>query len=251
MSREDSYRYVDYRRMIDWGSRLKREVPFLAARLGAPDGRLVVDFGCGPGEHARALADEGFRLLGLDRSLEQLRRTGGHDDLALFAGGDLASLPLPPGTDAAGAICLGNTLVHIMEDDQYRAVFRGIREVIGPGGPFIVQILNYVRLREKGIRHLPLNFREGENGGESVFLRLLDFVDHRSVRFEVITLERGAGDEPARVARSTDTLLRALRHDELECFLRDAGFEEVELFGSYDARPFEPLASTDVIAVAR
>lgn len=251
MSREETYRNVDYSRMIDWGSRLQRELPFLIDQLGPPDGSLVIDLGCGPGAHVRALSDEGYRALGFDRSASMLERAGRSDELALFAGGDMTSLPLLPEPCAAGAICIGNTLVHIMEDEQYRSVFAGIRKVIRPGGALIIQILNYVRLREGNVRHLPVNFREGKEGGEVIFLRLLDFLDERRVHFEVVTLERRVPDEPAHLAKTTSTILRSLRYDELERFLVGAGFADVRFFGSYASTPFDPSSSPDVLVVAR
>jgi len=237
--------------MIDWENRLRREMPFLVEQLGPPGDGLVIDLGCGPGVHVRALANEGYGTLGLDLSASMLERAGRPDDRVLFAGADIGSLPLLPVTKAAGAICLGNTLVHIMEDDQYRSVFAGIRDVIRQGGALIVQILNYARLREGNIRHLPVNFRKGDDGSEVIFLRLLDFLDDRRVHFEVVTLERSVPEKPAQLSKTTSTILRSLQHDELEGFLHDAGFADVTLFGSYAAAPFDPHTSGDVIAVAR
>ncbi len=251
LSQKETYRNVDYRRMIDWGSRLKREFPFLREKLGPPDGALVIDLGCGPGEHVRALTDDGYRALGLDSSASMLERAGKPDELAFFAGADIASLPLLPIPCAAGALCLGNTLVHMIDDELYRSTFAGLRKVIRPGGALIIQILNYVRLREGKVRHLPVNFREGPEGNEVIFLRLLDYLDDRRVHFEVVTLERPLPEEPVRLSKTTSTILRTLRFDELERFLNDAGFEEVEFFGSFASSPFDPSSSSDVIAVAQ
>jgi SAM-dependent methyltransferase len=53
----------------------------VAARLrslGVPPGSLVVDAGCGTGRYAAALAEAGFRVIGLDRSAAlRARRAGG------------------------------------------------------------------------------------------------------------------------------------------------------------------------------
>jgi hypothetical protein len=110
--------------------------------------------------------------------------------------------------------------------------------------------VNYRRILERGIRHLPLNFRETE-GGETLFLRLLDPIDERRIRFEIVTIERRPPDGESRVARSASSVLRPLKDEELIGFLARAGFASIELFGSYDRAPYAPLDSHDVLAVAR
>ncbi len=249
--RSESYRRIDYGKMIDWTSRLARELPFLVEQLGPPSAAPLFDLGCGPAIHTRALVEKGYRVIGLDRSEAMLERAGKAPAGSLFVMGDLTALPLSAATGAAGAICLGNTLVHFLDDEPYVSLFRALRERITPGGALIIQILNYVRLREGKVRHLPLNFRDGGDGNEAIFLRLLDFLDERRVHFEVVSLMRRPAEETARLTNTTSSILRALRFDELVAFLGRGGFDKIELFGSYGGEPFDEHRSHDVIAVAR
>ncbi len=53
-----------------------QEVDFFAGELGLRPGQRVLDFGCGPGRHARAMADLGVDVVGLDLSLPFLRAAG-------------------------------------------------------------------------------------------------------------------------------------------------------------------------------
>src|SRR5579864_9467395 len=46
----------------------EQEVAFLVDELGLQPGRRVLDVGCGPGRHARALAARGVDVVGLDVS---------------------------------------------------------------------------------------------------------------------------------------------------------------------------------------
>jgi SAM-dependent methyltransferase len=48
----------------------EREVAFLVEHLGLAAGAAVLDVGCGPGRHARALAERGLRVTGVDISPE-------------------------------------------------------------------------------------------------------------------------------------------------------------------------------------
>ena len=52
-----------YEARIDWGARLKRELPFVCRHLGAPGARGVLDAGCGPGHHVLALQSRGYRIV--------------------------------------------------------------------------------------------------------------------------------------------------------------------------------------------
>ncbi|RPJ43780.1 MAG: hypothetical protein EHM19_08030 [Candidatus Latescibacterota bacterium] len=167
-----------------------------------------------------------------------------------FVRGEMARLPLRGSGRFGGAYCLGNTLVGLLEDDEFLSLFRSLRGLLAPGAPFLVQIVNYRRILETKVRHLPLNFRAGEDG-ETLFLRLLDPIDERRIRFEVLTIERRPPDGESRVASATSTVLRPLKDEELKSFLAHAGFRSVELFGSYAGSPYAPLESHDVIALAR
>jgi hypothetical protein len=122
------------------------------------------------------------------------------------------------------------------------------------GGKLLLQILNYHGLRSRGARHLPLNFRRSEGGSDAdselVYLRLMDFDDTGHVEFHVVTLARSLANETVSVTDSVRRRLRALEYSELQSLLSAAGFQEIELLGNYSGSRFDPLESTDVIAVA-
>ncbi len=250
MSTDDPYSRVDYVRMVAWEGRLAREMPFLCDRLGKPRAdRPVFDLGCGPGRHTEALAQAGYRAIGIDISESMLEKRSLEPAGVRFLRGDMACLPLRGKGISGGAVCLGNTLVALEQDDRYRECFRTVCELLEPGAPFVIQVLNYARILSKGIRHLPLNFRPTEDG-EIIFLRIMDPIAPDQLRFELVTLERKNGRE-TELVRTTSTLLRPLQHSELTRFLKEAGFDSTILFGSYDGAPFDPDESTDVLIVAR
>ncbi|HLG92190.1 MAG TPA: methyltransferase domain-containing protein [Acidimicrobiales bacterium] len=85
------------------------EAASLARLLGLRPGEVVLDVGCGPGRHARALADMGLEVVGVDLSEEFCRLAAAGAPLpARFVRGDVRSLPLRPGAaDAAICVCQG------------------------------------------------------------------------------------------------------------------------------------------------
>ncbi|MFH1278003.1 MAG: methyltransferase domain-containing protein [Candidatus Eisenbacteria bacterium] len=249
MTGNDPLERVDYRRFVAWKARIERELPFLREIFGRP-GLPILDVGCATGEHSAALAAEGHAVVGLDLSESLIRQAREAHDRPRFVRGDMTALPFRGEGILGGALSVGNTLAYPLGDDRHLALFAALRRHLAPGAPFLIQILNYHRIREKGIRHLPLNFRKTE-GGEALYLRILDPIDDDRIRFEMLTLERRPDQGETRIVDRTETVHRSLRHGELVGFLREAGFGEVELFGNYGGDPYEPLESPDVIVVAR
>jgi SAM-dependent methyltransferase len=122
-----------------------QEVAFLVAELGLAPGMRVLDVGCGPGRHARALAAQGIEVHGVDiseRFVDLARRdapTG-----ATFERLDarrLADLLEPSGFDAAICLCQGafGVMTERADDD---AVLAGIATVLCPGGRLALSAFN-------------------------------------------------------------------------------------------------------------
>ncbi len=254
----DPYSRLEYRRLIAWPKRIQREWPLLEEALTGDrttSGALgrVLDLGCGTGEHARFLVDQGFEVVGVDASasmIEKATETPPTSGLR-FLHGDVAELEELTEGRFDGAICLGNTLPHIRTDEALGSFLRGLRRRLAPGASWIVQLLNYERIVAREERHLPLNFRPHEDG-ESVFLRLMQVEDDGRVLFFPTTLRfRPDADPPVTVAASKRVELRGWRLAELEAAFDDAGFGERRLYGSFEKRAFEALESRDLVMVSK
>jgi hypothetical protein len=93
----------------------------------------------------------------------------------------------------------------------------------------LFNILNYERIFEKKIRHLPLNFRPGEGDEEIVFLRLMELLEGGKVRFCPTTLMyHPDSDPPVELGRSRRVDLPGWRLQDLLPRLSKAGFQVVE-----------------------
>jgi SAM-dependent methyltransferase len=247
----DHWSRVDYRRLIAWPERIRREWPFIAATLGTRRPALVIDLGCGTGEHSRELAAHGFDVVGIDSSPAMLERAADQPvpPNVRFVEGDVADVAALVDRPAQGAICLGNTMPHL-DDEAMRRFARGLATVLEPGAPFLFQVLNYERIRAAGIRYLPLNFIR-EDGEEIVFLRLMAPRGDGTVIFSPTTLRyRPDAEVPVEVETTRSVKLRAWTWAELRSVFGEAGFRSIEAHGSYDRKPFEPEQSPDIIGVA-
>lgn len=252
-SSTDKYSRIEYRRLIAWPRRIEREAPLLEKVLSTGPSRRLLDLGCGTGEHSRFLVSRGYEVVGVDSSPSMLAaaREQPLEPGLEFVEGDIRQLARAVEGHFGGAICLGNTLPHLEDEDDLEAVLAGLRERLQVGAPVVLQLLNYERIFQRGERYLPLNFRPDEKG-EIVFLRLMQLEDTGAVLFFPSTLELDPeADPPLAIKTSKKVRLRGWRVAELEAALDRSGFRRRIRFGTFDEGHFEPAESPDLIIVAR
>ena len=249
----DRYATFDYSRLISWPARLQREWPFLDPLLAAAPSRRVLDLGSGTGEHARLISSKGYEVLGLDTSpamVEKARSGGG-----TFVLGDMRELSALIGEERFGvALCLGNALPHLTGEDDLERLAGELRKVLLPGGPVVIQFLNYDRLERKKERALPLSFLPDPDdpAASLLFLRAIELRPDKRVVFMPTVLRVRPDQEPPMELLGTQRVeVRSWRADDLERAFRVAGFTSIEILGSYGREPFDAGESRDVIFVAK
>lgn len=257
-SRTDSpYSRLNYRRLIAWPERIRREWPFLERQVSRSPEPSVIDLGSGTGEHARHLASRGIRTLGVDRSSEQIARARDFENEfaegPTFAEGDLTELSRLTDQRFGLALCLGNVLPHL-DDRQLEAMLRELAQVLLPRGRLVLQILNYERILSQGIRYLPINVRDNPQAkGEIAFVRLLrpDPDDRRFIWFYPTTLAISPGaPQPVEVEASKEVRLRAWQRPELEAFLAGNGFDLEAAYGDMTGGAYGSETSADLTVAA-
>lgn len=253
MSPTNHYAHIDYRKMIAWPARLAREWAFLAKPFNALPSRRLLDLGCGTGEHARYFAEKGFEVVGVDVSetmLARAREEGIPAGVQLLLG-DLVHVEAVVAGTFGGAICLGNTLAHITDHATLTQLFRGVRSVLLPGAPIVLQVLNYERLVHAGQRCLPLTFIQDAEG-EAIFLRVMTHHPGGGVTFTPSLLRyRKDGDPALEVITSHNVPLHGWTRPEVESALDAAGFAARQLFGTMADTPYVDHDSPDLVVVAR
>jgi SAM-dependent methyltransferase len=253
LSLPDPYARIDYDLVVDWISRLRREGPFLERTFSSSPTRRLLDLGCGTGEHSRWLAQQGFEVVGVDRSEAQLEkaRQAPNPPGVSFVDGRIEEVGRLVTGPFGGALSIGNTLPGLTTAKELGDLFGSVRALLPPGAPFLIQILNYEKIFATHQRFLPPIVRDTDDG-PLVFLRLMDPRADGTVRFTPSLLRWHPDREPPlEIVASNGTTLRGWRREEIEALLDEAGFADRTLHGGIPEQPFEPATSGDLVVVAR
>ncbi len=250
--KENAFSRLEYRRYVAWSTRIQREAPLILDTLNRTAERKVLDLGCGTGEHSRFLAGEGFEVVGVDRSETLLAQAQAEPESAgvQFVHCDLRDLSGLEFGRFGGAICLGNTLVNLREESDLERFAQGLSGSLVPGGRILIQILNYFGLRERKVRHLQLNFLEDE-GGERVFLRMMQYLPEGLVRFYPVTLKLDpSAEQPVELVHARAVELRGWELGEIKPILERNGLRVVRVLGDMVDAAFDPVNSSDLVVIA-
>ncbi len=238
-----------YDTMNDWPARLAFELPFFRRLFDRRNVCSVLDAACGSGRHAVAFAGWGLHVAGADASPAMIALARQHAavigvnvrfEVAGFA--DLGERFTEP-YDAL--VCLGNSLVHVLGDEEMEATLRSFRDRLRPGGLLVLHNLNY----DRRWRERPRFFAPdaGTVGGrEALIWRFADYGD-QLITFHTALFTKQDGGWQVEV---NSTLQRPWRRGELFSHLTWAGFTHIQFHGDLTGAPFNKDTSGDLVVVA-
>ncbi|MFP4053874.1 MAG: class I SAM-dependent methyltransferase [Phycisphaerae bacterium] len=208
--------------------------------------RSAVDAACGTGLFTFALAREGAQVVGADLSESML-------DKARAAAGPLAGnvrwvrSPMQSlGEKLAGpfdaVLCMGNSLPHLLSDDELDETLAGFAALLPSGGLVVLHLLNYTRVIKQRERIVGIDRNETRE-----FVRFYDFADEM-VRFNVLEIDWST-TPPSHEIHST--MLYPWRQAELADALAAAGFECLRSFADLSlSEPFDEMDSDVLVMTA-
>jgi SAM-dependent methyltransferase len=242
-----------YGPLTPWPERLAREGPVLEKTFAAAPLQRLIDLGCGSAEHARYLAACGFEVVGIDASKEALEaaRQAPLPPQVQLLHGDMGAVEAMVRGQFGGAICLGNSLAHIVGTESLCRMMVGLRRRLLPGAPIVIQTFNFDRIFHCRERYLPLEFRPDDDG-ELISLPLLAAQADGILLFSPYLVRHRPGEEtPIEVIAARSMQLRGWRKWELEEVLEVAQFGSVSAHGGWDESPFGELTSPELLLIAR
>jgi SAM-dependent methyltransferase len=205
-----------------------QEVQFLEWALALEPPARLLDFPCGLGRHALALAARGYQVTGLDLSPEAVaaakaEATARGLTVHLERGDMRAAVP---GGPYDGACCLGNSFGYLLHAETERFV-RHVHAAVRPGGRWVIDT---GVAAESLFPHFQPE-RTLEAGG--VTYRVQSIFQPRTGRLEQATvLSRGEERQEAQVSYAVYTLA------ELRRLLEAGGWAVLHADGGLDRRPF-------------
>lgn len=210
------------------------EVRRMANWLRLPAGSRILDLCCGMGRHSVALADEGYRVTGLDLSkvlLAEARKLDNSGRIT-WVEGDMRRLPLDGPFDAV--VNLFTSFGYFEEEQENARVLAEMGRVLAPGGKFIIDFLNASYVEKNLVPHSQR--RDG-----NVLIDEKRAVEDGFVRKRITLSEPGQPDRK---------YLEQVRLFGLEDFRRLAqgtGLAIEAAYGHYDGTAYDPETSLRLI----
>jgi SAM-dependent methyltransferase len=164
-----------------------------------------------------------------------------------FEVADFANLGMFLGKFGA-VLCLGNSLPHLLSQEELLVALRQMRERLIPGGVLILHNLNYdLRLKKKP------RFFSANGSADTLVWRFADY-GPEFITFHTALFERNSAEGSRGLAswsvQVNSTLQRPLLQRDLDKALTLAGFANIRHFGGLDGSAFEKKESADLASVA-
>ena len=219
----------------------------LLQHLAGDAGSQVLDIACGTGEYAAAMARAGYKVYACDLDPEMARRAGEKKQVYAF---QADMLMLTEHKALSGRLfdlvyCIGNSLVHLPDEEAVGKALREMHKLLKPGGHLVLQIINYDRILDQHIDSLP-SIVNKETG--LVFTRDYEVLSDARIAFTTTLTVSGENDDKPR--KQTVTLL-PLRSQVLRKVVSEAGFYHIETFGNFMLSPFEENHSQPLVLTAK
>lgn len=237
--------------MTDWQSRLAVELPFIEVTLKRYHVRAILDAACGTGGHAIALTQRGYRVTGADISSSMIARARANAERAglsiPFHSAQFQDLRATLQTQFDAVLCLGNSFVHVLRDEDALASLVNLRDCLRAGGVLILHTLNYDQRWKEKPRWFAVNAGVLQNR-ETLVWRFADY-GAELITFNIALFTKHENDTWSVQVQSTPQ--RPYRKAEIENLLYRAGFREIEFYGNLQGEPFDATQSPDLVALAR
>ena len=205
------------------------QVGFVKSSLKEPHrNKKILDIGCGTGDLALALSEEGFAVTGIDsdHAMVQKATDKGANGPVVFTAMDMRDIAghyEPSSFDAV--LCFGNTLVHLAGIKEIERLCKDAKHILKQNGKFLIQILNYDYILDLKIRSLPLIDNE--------FITFERTYDHDPGK-GLITFKTTLTVKETSKKITNKIYLFPVRKDELYLSLRNNGFSYISFYGDFN-----------------
>lgn len=196
----------------------------------------ILDLACGRGRHALYLSEKGFDVTGLDISANSIRfaRRMERPGLSFFQ----HDMRVPFRVNYFDLVFNFFTSFGYFESDaEHRRTLRHIASGLRPGGRFVLDFLNAVRIREDLVP-------EETRDADGLVFHIRRYADDHHIRKQIRFELEGK-------THLFEERVRAFSLEDLQSMCIERGLQPEASFGDYRLGPFDPHTSPRLILVAR
>ncbi|MHA2366474.1 MAG: class I SAM-dependent methyltransferase [Candidatus Hodarchaeales archaeon] len=246
---------TNYVKSIQWDKRLSREIPFLLKIFQENNNyKNILDLGCGPGFHAKKLAEKDLHVVGVDideGAINYANENVLDESLALkFRKGNFIEDPSVLEGSHDAIFSLGNALMIIWSINEIEPlkIFSILANALNPSGGLFFQILNSNNPRKGYV--VSKNARNEEIKSNQVLVKhFLPVKDDLYTQFMHIRWKDG--DTEIEKEENEVGILKLIPVEKLEVLMREAGFIKFQYFENYQADTFKPNESDSLLCFAQ
>ncbi len=220
-----------YDTLVSFENRAKREANFYDSIFKKYKVKTVLDCACGTGHHVMMLKKMGYDIRGSDLSPAMINKARANlkekkIDVTLKIS-DFKDLNKKFDEKFDAIICVGNSLPHLLTDEDLTLALTEMNEILNENGILILEQRNYDKLLKSKERFFPVAFREND-----VFFYVLDFHPSEIV-FNIINVN--ANNQTFQAYKTT---YNPLKIDKLQKLLHISGFRIIDLYEDYKFTKF-------------
>jgi SAM-dependent methyltransferase len=215
----------------DWEVQLEREGLTLRSIFRNKGVQDVLDVGCGPGTQSIPLAKLGFNVIGVDPSPELIKKAHEtaekHDVNVTWLRGDFLSLDSLIDEPVDAIICKGNSLPHLLTDEDIEHTIHIFYELLRPGGLVVIGLRDFEMMLEHRPRFLPGFSHIDEDDNEFITFDIWEWEEGPPIiATQNLFMIQGNGRTYETIKRTVH--FRPLSTDELKVVLLEQNFEDIE-----------------------
>jgi 2-polyprenyl-3-methyl-5-hydroxy-6-metoxy-1,4-benzoquinol methylase len=215
------------------------ELQLISETAGQPP-KDILDAACGSGGYSKNLSNMGYSVTAIDLDEKMVQSLKEKDEKINARVLNMLYINELPGTFDL-IFCIGNSLVHLNSLPEIGAFLNSCKNKLKTGGKLILQIVNYDRILERGIKSLPTIINEEKNLS---FERYYNHLPNQH-RIDFMTILNINGE-----ALENHVDLFPVKSEELKELLEASGFTKAEFYGSFEKDKYEPMDSFQLVIIA-
>ena len=206
----------------------RKQLEFVESIKKISNEEKILDIGCATGNLTELLGEKTRNIIGIDLDKELLKEAKDKHPNLNFENMNMLEVNEKFEENSFDrVVSFGNTLVHLDSREEVEEFFQKVYKTLKFNGFFIVQIINYNRVIEKNIKNLPTIDNE-----KVKFVR--DYEYDKSIgKVDFIT---ELTIKEANLNIKNNIKLLALTKIEIQKFLGETGFRNIEFYGDFEGR---------------